>query len=212
MPHDSSSQPLLDAAVDHAPVGMAVLDAELRYLHVNAALAELNGIAVDAHIGRRLDEIVPRDVADRVAPVIRRVLDTGQPCHGVEFGRGAPDDSRRLEASYFPIAGDGTVTAIGAVILDVTDRDQALARARYLAEASAALGSSLDLDATLHTVAGLAVPEVADWAFVELCQPDGSIKRVAWAHADPSLGGIVREYDERYPLNPRDPEGSAKVV
>src|SRR6201999_542566 len=108
--------------------------------------------------------------------------------------RGTPENPRALEASYFPVHGG----SVGALVLDTTERGQALARARYLARASAALGSSLDLQDTLQTVAGLAVPEVADWAFVELLQPDGSIARVAWAHADPSLDEIARDYDARY--------------
>src|SRR5436190_7456238 len=193
------SHSLLDAAVDRSPVGMAVLDRELRYVHINASLAAINGLSVEEHIGRSIDEVLPVDVADSVGGVMRDVLATGRPRSGIQLFRGEPVDGRRLEASYFPI-GNGEVTAIGAVVLDVTDRDRALARARYLAQASAALGSSLELDATLRTVAQLAVPHVADWSFVELVQPDGGIKRVAWAHADPALAEVVREYDTRYPV------------
>jgi PAS domain S-box-containing protein len=209
MEHVRSSQPLLlGAAVDLAPVGMAILDRDLRYLHINPALAELNGATVEDHIGRRLEEMLPADVVERVAPAIREVLATGESRHGIAFRRGTPEDPRALEASYFPVNGN----AVGALVLDMTERDLALARARFLARASAALGSSLDLDATLQTVAQLAVPEVADWAFVELVQPDGSIARRAWAHADPSLDEIARDYDRRYPLDPDDPAGSAAVI
>src|SRR3954452_2271479 len=206
------TQPLLDAAVDGAPVGMAVLDADLRYVHVNSALAAINGLSVEEHLGRSIEEILPPDIAKRVGRVMREVLATGESRHGIELRRGQPIDGRRLEASYFAVGGDGDPTAVGAVVLDVTDRDRALARARFLAQASAALGSSLELDATLRTVAQLAVPQVADWSFVELVQPDGSITRAAWAHADPSLAEVVREYDKRYPLRPDDPAGSANVV
>jgi|tagenome__1003787_1003787.scaffolds.fasta_scaffold20952552_2 PAS domain S-box-containing protein len=206
-----SPHSLLDAAVDRSPVAMAVLDRDLRYVHVNAALAAINGLSVDEHIGRSIDDVLPPDVADRVGDAMRDVLATGQARHGVELFRDEAVEGRRLEASYFPI-DSGDVTAIGAIVLDVTDRDRALARARFLAQASAALGSSLDLEATLRTVAELAVPQVADWSFVELVQPDGSITRAAWAHADPSLAEVVREYDKRYPLRPDDPAGSANVV
>src|SRR3954452_7554056 len=202
---------LLDAAVDRSPVGMAVLDRDLRYVHINSSLAEINGLSVAAHIGRSIDEVLPPDIADSIRDVMRDVLTTGQSRHGIQLFRGEPVEGRGLEASYFPI-GNGEVTAVGAVVLDVTDRDRALARARFLAQASAALGSSLDLEGTLRTVAELAVPQVADWSFVELVQPDGSITRAAWAHADPSLAEVVREYDKRYPLRPDDPAGSANVV
>jgi serine phosphatase RsbU (regulator of sigma subunit) len=187
---------------------MAILDRDLRYVHINPALADLNGQSVEAHIGRRVDEMVPPEVAERIVPAIREVLSTRVARHGIAFRRGTPEDPRALEASYFPVDDD----AIGALVLDMTERDRALARARYLARASAALGGSLDLDATLQTIAQLAVPEVADWAFVELVQPDGSIIRSAWAHADPALDEIAGDYDRRYPLDPGDPAGSAAVI
>src|SRR3954452_16120925 len=101
------SHSLLDAAVDRSPVGMAVLDAELRYVHVNAALAAINGLSVEEHIGRSIDEILPADIAERVGRVMREVLATGESRQGVELFRGEPVDGRRLEASYFPVGGNG---------------------------------------------------------------------------------------------------------
>src|SRR3954469_1704875 len=202
------NQPLLGVAVDNAPVGMAILDSDLRYVHINAALAELDGHGVEEHIGRRLEEMVPADVVERIVPEIRRVLETGETSHGIEFRRGTPEDPRALEATYFPVNGN----TVGALVLDMTDRDRALARARYLARAGAALGSSLELGDTLERIVSLAVPEVADWAFVELVQPDGSIARVAWDHADPALQDVARAYDRRYPLDPDAPAGSPAVI
>jgi len=226
VPSSPSHQPLLDAAVDHAPVGMAVIDNQLRYVRVNELLAEINGVPVGEHLGRRVDEVLPRELAELLVPLLRDVLESGRSHHGIELARGIAGDERRMEASYFPVSENGGPTAVGVVVLDTTARESALeaerqarvraeraeARSRYLARASAALGSSLDLAATLQTVADLAVPDVADWAFVELVQPSGSIKRVAWAHADPTLAEIARDYDVRYPLNPDDEAGSARVV
>src|SRR5258705_11823120 len=126
----SARQLLLDAAVDRAPVGMAVLDAELRYLHVNAALAAINGVSVEDHIGHSVDEVLPAEVAARVATVVREVIATGEPRNGVELRRGEPVEGQRLEASYFPIRGNGDVDAVGAVGLDVTARARPPAPAR----------------------------------------------------------------------------------
>jgi len=107
----SKPQTLLDAAADRAPVGMAVIDTELHYVHVNATLAAINGLAAEEHIGRRVDEVVPAEVAERVGPVLREVLRTGRPSPSVEFPRGDPGDPRRLEASYYPIYDEGAVVA-----------------------------------------------------------------------------------------------------
>jgi PAS domain S-box-containing protein len=71
---------------------------------------------------------------------------------------------------------------------------------------------SLDYGETLAAVARLAVPEYADWCFVELVMPDGRIDRVVIEHVDPSKRAFIEEYDRRYPLDPDSPVGSPKVI
>ena len=69
---------------------------------------------------------------------------------------------------------------------------QAIARARdgaaqrVLAEASSDLASSLDAAAVLERVGRLTVATFADWCFVDLLQPDGSLQRALVSHADPA--------------------------
>ena len=55
----SESLALLDTLVGSAPVGVAFLDTELRYLRVNDRLAEINGIAPEAHVGRTASSCCP---------------------------------------------------------------------------------------------------------------------------------------------------------
>ena len=55
------------------PVGIAVLDAELRFVRVNDALAAMTELAAEAHVGRTLGDLVPsrrrtRDAAWPLAP------------------------------------------------------------------------------------------------------------------------------------------------
>jgi hypothetical protein len=216
---DTSTKPLLDAAVDRAPVGVAVFDADLRYVHVNATLAAVNGRPAGDHVGRRVTDVLP-EVGAELEEHLRHVLDTRDPVHGVVVrGVQAP---RQWEASFYPVAV-GDAEGVGIVVQEVTERDAALAaerwarlraeraegRARFLARASAALAGSLDLDDTLQTVARLAVPEVADWAFVELVQPDGAIRRVAWATADASLEDLASCAPARPSCSRRSPRGSS---
>jgi PAS domain S-box-containing protein len=73
-------------------------------------------------------------------------------------------------------------------------------------------GQSLDYGETLAGVARLAVPEYADWCFVELLQPDGSIERVVMEHVDPAKREWMAAYDKRFPLDPESPVGSPKVI
>ncbi|CAM4162836.1 ATP-binding protein [Corallococcus exiguus] len=50
---------LRDAVMDITPVGFAFYDRDLRYVHVNAALAAMNGLLVEAHLGRHVSEVLP---------------------------------------------------------------------------------------------------------------------------------------------------------
>ena len=70
-----------------------------------------------------------------------------------------------------------------------------------MADGPAAQLDSLDYGETLTAVARLAVPEYADWCFVELQMPDGRIDRVVMEHVDPTKREFIEEYDRRYPLD-----------
>lgn len=71
-----------------------------------------------------------------------------------------------------------------------------------MAEASAALASSLDYEKTLATVARLAVPKLAEWCLIDIASGDGNLKRLAVTHVDPSKIELVRELERRYPEKP----------
>jgi PAS domain S-box-containing protein len=74
-------------------------------------------------------------------------------------------------------------------------------RAYFLAEAGRVLSSSLDIEATLASVADLAVPAVADWVTVEILDDSGDLHRVALKHADPAKIELAREYTRRFRPN-----------
>jgi DNA-binding NarL/FixJ family response regulator len=57
---------------------------------------------------------------------------------------------------------------------------------RFLAEAGAALSSSLDYRATLASAARLVVPQLADWCAVDALEENGSTRRLAVEHQDPA--------------------------
>ncbi|HLL54892.1 MAG TPA: ATP-binding protein [Myxococcaceae bacterium] len=62
--------------------------------------------------------------------------------------------------------------------------EEASRRLRFLAQASAILGSSLDYETTLATVARLAVPELADWCSVHILEGGDQLRPLAVAQAD----------------------------
>jgi signal transduction histidine kinase/PAS domain-containing protein len=79
-----------------------------------------------------------------------------------------------------------------------TERHALLNRAEFLSDASAALGSSLDYDTTLHAVADAAVPRFSDWCYVDVIDHD-AIPRIVIRHSDPAKMKIARDIESLYP-------------
>src|SRR3954470_20618236 len=50
---------LLDTLFATAPVGLAFFDTQLRYVRINAALAEINGLSVEESLGKTVQEVLP---------------------------------------------------------------------------------------------------------------------------------------------------------
>jgi signal transduction histidine kinase/ActR/RegA family two-component response regulator len=67
-------------------------------------------------------------------------------------------------------------------------------------------------EATLSTVARLAVPRIADWCAVDVLGSDGTLKRVAVAHIDPAKVEFARSFAERYPEDPNAPNSIRQVI
>jgi PAS domain S-box-containing protein len=101
--------------------------------------------------------------------------------------RFSADDARLLQ-----LVGDRLGVAIRNARLYEAERRARLAleaatrRAAFLADAVTALAAADDPADGLAAVARLAVPVLADWCAVDMREPDGSFRRVAVVHRDPS--------------------------
>src|SRR4051794_1135102 len=62
-------------ALWNGPIGMAIFDAELRYVRVNETLAALDGVPAPAHVGKTAPE-VPVAQHPELAQQLARVRDT----------------------------------------------------------------------------------------------------------------------------------------
>jgi len=65
-------------------------------------------------------------------------------------------------------------------------------RLGFLAEASRLLAASLDSETTLRSVARLSAPFLADLCLIYIMDDDGSVRRIAVAHADPLREDLAR--------------------
>lgn len=85
-------------------------------------------------------------------------------------------------------------------------------RLALLARAGGLLAESLDYPKTLAAVTDLVVPQLADWATVELLEPDGSIRSLAVAHVDPEKVAFAKEFRRRRPPDLSAPTGVGHVI
>jgi serine phosphatase RsbU (regulator of sigma subunit)/PAS domain-containing protein len=212
---------LLDTLFATAPVGLAFLDVEQRYVRINPALAAMNRAPVGDHLGRRALD-VPGPIGRELAALHREVVESGEPRLNRE-GSGALDESgdvRHWIASCTPVrALDDQVIGIGVTVIDITERRALLEaeraarlRADFLANAGALLDASLDFEETLVNVANIAIPEIADWCAVSILDESGHLREVAVAHVDPAKRLLAQELSARFPPDPESPTGTLAVV
>ena len=118
----------IESLYQTTPVGLAVLDTDLRFVRLNQRLAEINGLSVEAHIGRTVREIVP-DLADSAESLLRGILETGEPIRNFELSgetASQPGVVRTWLENWFPLKdAGGEIVAINVVVQEITDRKQA---------------------------------------------------------------------------------------
>ena len=209
------SRAMLDTLFRSVPVGLAILDRDLRCVRANDALSAVGGRAGSECTACSLEQLFGEHAAE-LEPLCRSALETGEPLleHDAAWG------SRHYIVSCTPVQGaDGSVAGVGLVTIDVTERRRLLDRERaaaqrgaFLARAGEILESSLDLETTLQNVAAIAVPEIADWCAVHMLDDSGAIRMTALAHADPARAARARELQERFPTDPDARTGAAAVI
>jgi PAS domain S-box-containing protein len=117
----------LQAIYDGAPVGLAFVDADLRYVSINARLAALNGKPVSEHLGRTIEEVIPESYV-RFKPYLERAL-RGELVSDKTVQRPSPSPGApewTALCSYQPAWDEaGEVIGISIAVLDISDRARA---------------------------------------------------------------------------------------
>ncbi|MCG3178412.1 MAG: hypothetical protein BIFFINMI_00739 [Phycisphaerae bacterium] len=112
-----------------APVGLCVLDTELRFVKISDRLAAYAGRPPQDHLGRTIREMLPTALADLVEPIYRKVLQTGEPQLDVELTTPAPADpevSRDWLISCHPCRDESDrMTGVSVVVQEITQHRQA---------------------------------------------------------------------------------------
>ncbi len=111
-----------------APVGLCVLDRDLRFVRINDRLAAMNGIPAAMHLGKRVSELLPK-LGRAWEPAMRRVLRSGRPRLNVEITGETPAQpgvARSWLEQWLPLKDAlGHVTGISIVVEETTARKRA---------------------------------------------------------------------------------------
>ncbi|TQL18741.1 SpoIIE family protein phosphatase [Streptomyces sp. SLBN-134] len=201
---------LSNRIVAQSPIGLAVLDGDLRYVSVNPALERMHGLPAGEHLGRTMPEVLPRVDAEEVEESARRVLETGLPAVDRSMtGRtpADPDDDHAWHVSLYRLENTlGTVLGVAVSVVDITEQhranteaESARRRLAVIADATARIGTSLDLERTAGELADVAVPELADAAAVDLLEAVAQGRR---STLGPTEDAVIRALAVRWVATP----------
>jgi len=191
----SSDTALLETLVLEAPVAFAFYDTDLRYRRINRLLADVNGLPMADHIGRRPSELLADGLGEAVEARLREVLSTGQVVSDDTFSAPSPStgELRFYESKWFPGRdADGEVIGVAVLVTDVTEQRhnedalrRAVARTARLQFATAALSGALTVEDVRRVVSETAATAAgADFAEILLLDAPGGRGR-----ADPARHG-----------------------
>jgi PAS domain S-box-containing protein len=210
--------PELRLLYETAPIGLAFLTPDCRYLQINRHLTEICGISVADHIGRTVRDTVPQ-VADQVEKIVEAILRTGESITGIEVNGQRPDGGnaeRVWTTNWHPLKStDGGILGVNVVAEEITERKRAEAalaaseaRFRELADNMSQFAWTADAQGWTywynkrwHDYAGTTLEEMQGWGWKKLHHPD---------HVDRVVSSIRQcfetgtPWEDTFPLRGRD--------
>jgi PAS domain S-box-containing protein len=149
-----SDSALLETLILQAPVAFAFYGPDLRYRRINRMLADINGLSMEAHLGKRPAELLG-ELGVAVEQRLQQVMETGEVVTDDNISAVSPvtGEMRFYQSQWFPArTADGEVLGVAVLVSDVTDRRRADAALRrsvertgQLQRATAALGEALTI-------------------------------------------------------------------
>jgi PAS domain S-box-containing protein len=205
----------LEIVLEGVADGITVQDRSGQLVLANSAAARLCGFgSVDELLSAPPAEVVARfDMLDEAGRPFayedlpgRRVLAGAPSCSAVLHVR-----ERRTGRNWWSsirasaVLGSNGVPELAVNIWhDITTDHLAKREAKHLADASVALGTSLEPTEMLDALARSLVPALGDWCSVYVLER-GALKNVTSIHADPEKMTLARDYQRRFPPDPSKP-------
>ena len=217
-------QPALQLIYDTAPIGLAVLSPDCRYLQLNQRLTEICGISVEDHLGRSVRDCVPA-LADAVEGIVRSIMSTGEPVAGIEVTSQRMDktEDRRWVTYWHPLRDPkGEIIGVNVAAEEITERkraeavlaanDQALreseTRLRELADNISQFAWTADAKGWVywynkrwHDYAGTTLEDMQGWGWQKVHHPE-HVDRVIQRSRESYENGTP--WEDTFPLRSKD--------
>ena len=209
----------LRVALDSAEAGTWEIFPETWELRWSARTKALFGLSEESQLG--YEEFLARIYPDDSASVIRAIeaaLDpTGEGRYEIDFRSLWPNGAVRWisakgRAFFEKRGGERRAVRFTGTALDVTKRKHAEETSQFLAEAGSILSESLNHQATLAKLVGLAVPLVADWCAVDMVDSGEKIERLEFVPKGSAETGLAKEARKGSYLDPNLAWGIANVM
>jgi len=132
----SDWEELLTIKSGFSEIGVALLSADFRFRAVNECIAQMNGIAVEAHPGRSVRDVLG-DLSELVESQLARVISTGKAVVHHEFSALLPGRTNIGEwiGHYFPIKDSNSQIGLIGVILVETSQEKKLEKSLHAVSA-----------------------------------------------------------------------------
>jgi PAS domain S-box-containing protein len=196
----AEQQAQLRLITDAVPALIALVGKDLVYRFANEAYRTWFARPPETVVGHTLLEVMGPFGYANVREHVERAL--GGADVQYEAMMPYPTGTRRVRTQLIPLrTRSGAVDGFVALVQDISSERRREEKLQLLAEASAALTSSLDFEETLRRLASLAVPRLADWCGIEILQGEERSAQLAVAHVDPAKVSGAWALRERYPVD-----------
>jgi PAS domain S-box-containing protein len=206
----------LTQLLDFAPIGVVRVDEQGRIAAWNQKGCTMLGGAEVDEVGGPIFDLLPE--RDRVRRLIGASLAgaADSPVEIFELHHGGREAYIEMRAAALP-SGSTPDTAM-LLLQDVTDRvvaendrEHSLKQIHFLAEASAALSSSLDLAIVLERLAEAVVPFLADWCAIDLIDKEGGVRSIVVRHREEALAPYAEKLKTFVPVGDSDAPSAVAI-
>ncbi|MQA34289.1 SpoIIE family protein phosphatase [Modestobacter roseus] len=178
------------------PAGFYQLDPDWRFTHVNAEAERLLQRSREDLLGEVIWEAFPAAVNSVFEDSYRAAVADGLPV-AFDAHYPAPLDG------WYEVRAWPTPEGLSVYFLEVTERHRALEQAEraarrlaLLAQVSAELAGTLDVQAATARLPRIVVPALADFCVVTVIDDDGHPRDVGSWHVDPGSRAVLDHYTE----------------